>query len=90
MDALKIGGTWCSITGLLVWYGKEEGESDEEFARRKARVRDQLNVQFKRLYPQQANESDEDYNVRISALVEGADDQTVPVGEMADGGRCFW
>ena len=26
---------------------------------------------------------------RISALVEGADDQTVPVGNMADGGRGY-
>jgi hypothetical protein len=44
-------------------------------------------VQFRRLYPQGGNESDEDYNVRINALVEGADDSTIPVGEMADGGR---
>ena len=87
MDALKIGGTGAAITGLLAGMEQEEGETDQEFGQRKARVRDQLSVQFKRLYPQGGNESDEDYNIRINALVEGADDQTVPVGEMADGGR---
>ena len=87
MDALKIGGTGAAITGLLAGMEQQEGESNEEFGRRKAQVRDQLTVQFKRLYPQGNNESDEDYNIRISAMVEGADDQTVPVGEMADGGR---
>jgi hypothetical protein len=87
MDALKVGGTGAAITGLLAGMEQEEGESNVEFGRRKARVRDQLNVQFKRLYPQEANESDSDYNIRINAMVEAADDQTVPVGEMADGGR---
>jgi hypothetical protein len=29
----------------------------------------------------------EDYDVRITALVEAADDSTIPVGNMADGGR---
>ena len=66
---------------------QQEGESDMDFAQRRAQVKDQLNVQFRRLYPQGGNESDEDYDIRINALVEGADDQTVPVGEMADGGR---
>ena len=48
-----------------------------DFAQRRAQVKDQLNVQFRRLYPQGGNESDEDYDIRINALVEGADDQTV-------------
>ena len=87
MNALKVGGAGAAITGLLAGMEQQEGESNEEFGRRKARVRDQLNVQFRRLYPQGGNESDEDYNVRINALVEGADDSTIPVGEMADGGR---
>jgi len=87
MDALKIGGAGSIITGLLAGMEQEEGETDQEFGQRKARVRDQLSVQFKRLYPQGGNESDEDYNIRINALVEGADDQTVPVGNMAAGGR---
>ena len=86
-DALKIGGAGAAVTGLLAGMEQEEGESNVEFGRRKARVRDQLNVQFKRLYPQEANESDSDYNIRINAMVEAADDSTIPVGEMADGGR---
>ena len=86
-DALKIGGVGGAITGLLSSLEQEEGETDQEFGQRKARVRDQLNVQFKRLYPQEGNESDEDYNVRINAMVEAADDSTIPVGEMAEGGR---
>jgi len=87
MNALKVGGAGAAITGLLANMEQQEGESNEEFGRRKAQVRDQLNVQFKRLYPQGGNESDEDYNIRINAMVEGADDQTIPVGEMAEGGR---
>ena len=87
MDALKIGGAGAAITGLLAGMEQQEGESNEDFENRKAQVKDQLSIQFKRLYPQGGNESDEDYNIRINALVEGADDQTVPVGEMADGGR---
>ena len=87
MDALKVGAAGAGITGLLANMEQQEGESDQEFGARKARVRDQLNVQFKRLYPQEANESDSDYNIRINAMVEEADDQTIPVGEMADGGR---
>jgi len=87
MDALKIGGIGGSVAGLLSGLEQQQGESNEEFGRRKARVRDQLNVQFKRLYPQEANESDSDYDIRINAMVEAADDQTIPVGEMADGGR---
>jgi hypothetical protein len=87
MDALKIGGVGGAITGLLSGMEQQEGETNQEFGARKARVRDQLNVQFKRLYPQEANESDSDYNIRINAMVEAADDQTIPVGEMAEGGR---
>jgi len=87
LDALKVGGAGAVITGLLAAKERQPGESDMDFAQRQAQVRDQLDVQFRRLYPQGGNESDEDYNIRISALVEGADDQTVPVGEMADGGR---
>jgi len=87
MDALKIAGLGGSITGLLSGMEQQEGETNQEFGARKARVRDQLNVQFKRLYPQQANESDSDYNIRINAMVESANDSTIPVGEMADGGR---
>ena len=86
-DALKIGGLGGAITGLLSGMEQQEGETNQEFGARKARVRDQLNVQFKRLFPQEGNESDEDYNVRINAMVEAADDQTIPVGEMAEGGR---
>ena len=87
LDALKVGGAGAVITGLLAAKERQPGESDMDFAQRTAQVKDQLDVQFRRLYPQGGNESDEDYDVRISALVEGADDQTVPVGEMADGGR---
>ena len=87
MDSLKIGGAGAAITGLLAGMEQQEGESDIDFANRQAQVKDQLNVQFKRLYPQEGNESDEDYNVRINAMVEAADDQTIPVGEMAEGGR---
>ena len=87
MNALKVGGAGAAITGLLAGMEQQEGESNQEFGARKARVRDQLNVQFKRLYPQEGNESDEDYNIRITAMVEAADDQTVDVGNMAEGGR---
>jgi hypothetical protein len=87
IDALKVGGTGAVITGLLAAKQRQPNESDMDFAQRQAQVKDQLNVQFRRLYPQGDNESDEDYNVRISALVEGADDQTVDVGNMAEGGR---
>ena len=86
-NTLKVAGVGAGITGLLSGMEQQQGESDQEFGARKARVRDQLNVQFKRLYPQEANESDSDYNIRINAMVEEADDQTIPVGEMADGGR---
>jgi len=87
IDALKVGGVGGAITGLLSGMEQQEGETNREFGARKARVRDQLNVQFKRLYPQEANESDSDYNIRINAMVEAADDSTIPVGEMAEGGR---
>ena len=87
MDALKIGGAGSIITGLLASKEKQPGESNLDFEKRIAQVNDQLDVQFRRLYPQGGNETDEEYDIRISALVKGADDQTVPVGEMADGGR---
>ena len=87
MDALKVGGAGALITGLLAAKERKPGESDMDFAQRQAQVKDQLDVQFRRLYPQGGNESDEDYDIRISALVEGADDETVDVGEMAEGGR---
>ena len=87
MDALKVGGAGAAITGLLASMEQQEGETNQEFGQRRARVRDQLNVQFRRLYPQGGNESDEDYDIRIGALVQGADDQTIGVGEMAEGGR---
>jgi len=87
MNALKVAGAGSVITGLLASMERQEGESDMDFAQRQAQVKDQLNVQFRRLYPQGGNESDEDYDIRIRALVEGADDQTVDVGNMADGGR---
>ena len=87
MNALKVGGAGAVITGLLAAKERQPGESDEDFAQRQAQVKDQLDVQFRRLYPQGGNETDADYEIRIGALVEGADDQTVDVGEMADGGR---
>jgi len=87
MDALKIGGVGAAITGLLSGLEQEPGESDQEFGQRKARVRDQLRVQFKRLQPQEPGESDQEYDIRINAMVEAADDQTVDVGNMAEGGR---
>ena len=82
MDALKIAGVGGTVTGLLSSMTQQEGESNQEFGARKARVRDQLDVQFRRLYPQGGNESDEDYNIRINALIEGADDS-----KFSDGGR---
>ena len=76
LDALKISGVGSAITGLLASKERQPGESDMDFAQRQAQVKDQLDVQFRRLYPKGENESDEDYDIRISALVEGADDQT--------------
>ena len=87
MNALKVGGAGAVITGLLADMEQQEGESDSDFANRRAQVKDQLKVQFSRLYPKGDNETPEDYDVRINALVEGADDQTIDVGNMADGGR---
>ena len=87
MNALKVAGAGSVITGLLAGMEQQEGESDIDFANRQAQVRDQLNVQFKRLYPQEGNESDEDYNIRITAMVNAADDSTIDVGNMAEGGR---
>ena len=87
MNALKIGGAGAVITGLLAEKEQKEGESDMDYAQRRAQVNDQLKVQFSRLYPKGENETPEDYDIRINALVEGADDQTVDVGNMAEGGR---
>jgi len=87
MNALKIGGAGAVITGLLAGREQQEGESDIDYAKRRAEVNDQLKVQFSRLYPKEDQESDSDYSLRISAMVENADDSTIPVGEMAEGGR---
>ena len=87
MNALKIGGAGAVITGLLAEKEQRPDESDADYAQRRAQVNDQLKIQFSRLYPKNDNESPEDYDVRINALVEGADDQTVDVGNMAEGGR---
>ena len=87
MNALKVGGAGAVITGLLAEREQQEGESDMDYAQRRAQVNDQLKVQFSRLYPKGENETPEDYDIRINALVEGADDQTVDVGNMAEGGR---
>ncbi|MAL09495.1 MAG: hypothetical protein CMF74_07510, partial [Maricaulis sp.] len=86
-NALKIGGAGAVITGLLAEREQQEGESDMDYAQRRAKVNDQLKIQFSRLYPKGENETPEDYDVRINALVEGADDQTIDVGNMAEGGR---
>ena len=86
LNALKIGGAGAVITGLLAQ--KEEldtGEPDD--TKRRAEVIDQLKIQFSRLYPKNENETPEDYDLRINAMVENADDSTIPVGEMAEGGR---
>ena len=87
MNALKVGGAGAVITGLLAEREQQEGESDVDYAARRAQVNDQLKIQFSRLYPKGENETPEDYDIRINALVEGADDQTVDVGNMAEGGR---
>ena len=87
MDALKEGGVGAVITGLLAEREQGDNESNEDYAVRRAQVNDQLRIQFSRLYPKGENETPEDYDVRINALVEGADDQTVDVGNMAEGGR---
>ena len=75
------------ITGLLAEREQQDGESDTDYANRRAQVNDQLKVQFSRLYPKGENETPEDYDVRINAMVEQADDQTIDVGNMAKGGR---
>ena len=93
LNAFKVGGAGAVITGLLAEREQQEGESDADYANRRAQVNDQLKVQFSRLYPKGENETPEDYDVRINALVEGADDQTIDVGNMAEGGRswpCIW
>ena len=88
MDALKIGGLGATITGLLA-EREQLSEDDPDFSDRIAQVNDQLKVQFSRLYPQGEAESDTDYDVRITAMVEAADDSTVGVGNMAEGGRAM-
>jgi len=87
MNALKVGGAGAVITGLLAEKEQQPGEGDEDYAARRAKVNDQLKVQFSRLYPKNDNETPEDYDIRINAMVSAADDQTIDVGEMADGGR---
>jgi len=87
MNALKIGGAGAVITGLLAEREQRPDESDQDFANRRAQVNDQLKIQFSRLYPKNEDETPEAYDLRINALVEGADDQTVDVGNMAEGGR---
>ena len=87
MNALKVGGAGAAITGLLAEMEQQEGESDMDYAQRQAQVKDQLKIQFSRLYPKGENETPEDYDVRINALVEGADDQTITPGQFAIGGR---
>ena len=82
MNALKVGGAGAVITGLIAAKERQPGESDMDFAERQAQVKDQLDVQFRRLYPQGGNETDADYEIRIGALVEGADDS-----KFSDGGR---
>ena len=88
LDALKIGGAGAVITGLLS-EREQLSENDPDFSERRAQVNDQLKVQFSRLYPQGEAESDTDYDVRITAMVEAADDSTVDVGNMAEGGRAM-
>ena len=87
LNALKVGGAGAVITGLLAEREQQDGESDTDYANRRAQVNDQLKVQFSRLYPKGENETPEDYDVRINAMVEQADDQTIDVGNMAEGGR---
>ena len=69
MNALKVAGAGSVITGLLAEREQQDGESDADYANRRAQVNDQLKVQFSRLYPKGDNETPEDYDVRINALV---------------------
>ena len=87
LDALKVGGAGAVITGLLAEREQQPDESNEDYAQRRIQVNDQLKVQFSRLYPKGENETPEDYDIRINAMVEEANDQTVDVGNMAEGGR---
>ena len=85
-NALKIAGVGGAITGLLAQ--KEELDTgDPDDSKRRAEVIEQLKVQFSRLYPKADNESPEEYDLRINAMVENADDSTIDVGELAEGGR---
>ena len=86
MNALKVAGAGSVITGLLAQ--KEELDTgDPDDSKRRAEVIEQLKVQFSRLYPKADNESPEEYDLRINAMVENADDSTIDVGELAEGGR---
>ena len=83
-DTLKIAGLGGTVAGLIDQLTREEGESDQDFINRTAEVKDQLKVQFKRLNPQQANESASDYDIRIDAMVANAQGAQ---GSFAVGGR---
>ena len=84
MDALKVGTAGGVITGLIDSLTRQEGETDQDFMNRTAEVKDQLKVQFSRLYPQEGNESEEDYDIRIDAMVANAQGEQ---GSFSEGGR---
>jgi len=84
MNALKVGGAGAVITGLVDSLTRKEGETDEGFANRAAEVRAQLKTQFQNLYPQESNESESDYELRINGMVANAEGAT---GSFATGGR---
>jgi len=84
LDALKVGGAGAVITGLVDSLTRKEGETDEGFANRAAEVRAQLKTQFQNLYPQDSNESESDYELRINGMVANAEGAT---GSFATGGR---
>ena len=46
MNALKVGGAGAVITGLLAEREQGDNESNEDYAKRRAQVNDQLKVQF--------------------------------------------
>ena len=84
MDALKIAGLGGTVVGLIDSLTRQEGETDQDFMNRTAEVKDQLKIQFARLYPQEGNESEEDYNIRIDAMVANAQGEQ---GSFSEGGR---
>ena len=51
LNALKVGGAGAVITGLLAEREQQEGESDIDYANRRANVNDQLKVQFQDYIP---------------------------------------